>query len=117
MTHVLIFISVYRGNIWQIYKSVMEKMSLCFKNYMFPFRYLQVHPILMHLPNSVKHQPCFSLQRYGFFFIICVYIGSRIFTERSKYWNRILSPIENLPLAIANRIHMADYLLLSAACL
>lgn len=45
--------------------TVIWENVLCIKNYLFPFRYLQVHPTPMLLQNSVKHQPCFSLQRYG----------------------------------------------------
>lgn len=88
MTHVLIFITVYSGNMWQNLLVRYGKMSLCIKNHLFPFRYLQVHPSPVLLQNSVSHQPCFSLLRYGLLFLNTV--GLRKLTELRNYWNEVL---------------------------
>lgn len=111
MTHVLIFISVCIGNMWQNLLIQYGKMSLCIKNYLFPFRYLQVHPTLMLLRNSVKHQPCFNLQRYGLLFK-CL-LGSENLESSGGIGMEFLNL--GIPLDITNIIHITGHLVCFAA--
>lgn len=118
MIHVLIFISVYSGNIWQNLLVWYGKMSLCNKNYLFPFRYLQVRPTLILLQNSVKHQPCFSLQRYCLFFFFFKWLLGWETYWAQEILERSFNSIQwtsDMPLAITNIMHIREYLMLFAA--